>query len=221
MRQAHHCGCRATFIPVSVSTHLTLYPHAWRRPPPPFPRLRPFFPPSSYLPRHIPGDSSVALRYRHPFGLLFFWPSRVALSRGPLTATAFGGQWRLVILKRPTHQAYNTSQNAPPISSGFDKTHVPHARDTNMSLTIFSRPFTISTYDPPSTPIALAAQDTGQTGTKRTVNEQGYRPGAGGEAPRTRTFTKGASEVWGRLKNTQATPPVKKKSELHVLSGTA
>jgi hypothetical protein len=72
-----------------------------------------------------------------------------------------------------------------------------------MSLTI-THPFTISTYDPPSTPIALAVQQTaaGQS--------------QGGDHPFIRSSdnaSSGSNNVWGNLKRTEATPPVRSKSE--------
>jgi hypothetical protein len=123
------------------------------------------------------------------------------------------------MFEQPTHQAYHCPKDTPRSSSGLEKPFPPQERDANMSLTRFSRPFTISTYDPPSTPIALAAQDTGQIATVLAVNEQGYRLGGDTAAPRTRASIVGASEVWGRLRNTQATPPAKNKSGLLTCRG--
>jgi len=137
-----------------------------------------------------------------------FHPHKLLFPHVLWVMAASGGQWGHVIIKT-AHTS--RPQRAPKCIANLFENLRKHHLKGNMSLTIFTRPFTLSTYDPPSTPIALAAQDTGQTPTHWTANEQGHR--LGGEAPKTRASIVGASEVWGRLKNTQATPPVKNKSE--------
>jgi hypothetical protein len=73
-----------------------------------------------------------------------------------------------------------------------------------MSL-IQSQPLTISTYDPPSTPIALKAQDNQQS------HESGRRLGNAVSGRKSELIE---NEYLENLKNTTQTPPVSKKGEL-------
>ena len=77
----------------------------------------------------------------------------------------------------------------------------PHG---SMSLTV-SRLFTISTYDPPSTPIALTAQQSGKKQAEKTLPPEG-------ELSSKKSSPAGSGDVWGNLRRTEATPPVRSKS---------
>lgn len=76
-----------------------------------------------------------------------------------------------------------------------------------MSLTL-TRPFTISTYDPPSTPIALQARHARETGI-----QTAQRLGGIIQPASKKNSGHDATDVLNDLRATVKTPPVNKKSE--------
>jgi len=161
--------------------------------------------------------SLVPLRY---YSLLRFPPglSRRYIRSGALSRAADSIHTHVALDgKSPSFLHHSTSFATSACGEIYDKHRKARTRprwtwllllpphDLTMSLTI-TRPFTISTYDPPSTPIAIAAQQSGQNPS---------RGGTRGElGPSIRKSTPSDTDnVWGNLRRTEATPPVRNKSE--------